>query len=76
MEYLEELKRRIDEGIEDTSLIEVVRLLIPSNNLNLFKTILQQNSDLKRTERQKRSLELYLRELGFTEALQGNEISV
>ena len=76
MEYLDELKRRIDEGIEDTSLIEVVRLLIPSNNLNLFNTILQQNSDLKRKERQERSLELYLRELGFTEALQGKDISV
>ncbi len=76
MEYLDELKRRIDEGIEDTSLVEVVRLLIPSKNLNLFNTILQQNSDLKRKERQERSLELYLRELGFTEALQGNDISV
>jgi hypothetical protein len=63
---MEEIKSRISEGIEDSSLIDVVMSLIPTNNLNLFKEILQQNSDLKRKDRQERSLELYLRELSFT----------
>jgi hypothetical protein len=67
------LRERIAEGIDDSSLVEVVKLLIPSSNPNLFALILQQNAELGRKAKQERSLELFLDE---DRALQGCKLSV
>jgi len=70
IEDLVALNERINEGIDDVSLVELVRLLVPSNDSGLFEKILQQNSDLGRKTRQERTLTLYFKEVGDCPALQ------
>lgn len=57
------LRERIRQGITDQALQDLVPLVIPSRNPNLFNVILQQNHDLGEKERQERSLDLFLKEV-------------
>jgi hypothetical protein len=59
------LYERINEGIEDSDLEALVKFLIPTRDPSRFSLILQQNCDIKSSiERQKRSVSLFICEIG------------